>query len=935
MSKYTVSYGLIPPQRANIHESHILPITKIIQSRSIPDLILTCGRDGTVIRHTQKNGEWRRVRMQTNSDWVSDVAELDEGKFVTVSHDFFLCLLTVNAENDDWTSKMLGYHDDYVKCVAVIGKDGLGDWKLATCGLDMKVKIWKVRQDGTSILMHTIDNAQPEETGSLYALISVSSNELLFDLVAGDNNGNLVLISSKTGEKVGQVKAAHKTNIKLLHLMGTRLLSTSSDGMISLWDLENLGIDGGADALIHSWKWASPVWCIQGTSLEQFLLGDSRGAITRVSLTEGAWEVPELTAVLRSDPESRGVLTMLKLDSEDIWYSFCGDSNLHSLDTKTGEVFTLKGGDALLKSSLLTNRRHVITQNTKGVVQKWDIVSCELLDTFDDTTESFDDLVNKNNTKETLAHWCSVSIKTGKLFVKLSPKFLNTEVYGSALEHYKIINDIKIEIDERYNVGRIALNSILNEFIVWATARDELFRKDLGTKKNSVPGSPSQAPTDASLNDLSRPGLKDKRKLSLFTKLSKGRQSPTPASLPCTPLAEGNSPMMAEDSFILPPPATSHLEGHTAKGGKNDTFQTPALEKRSLSTGSLLAQRLRLLSTANNTNSGSNLSDVDDSGTGEEKGPQRSFNTATDTDDEIFKPNFFMHHEAANNDTTEISKNSEDSHPEPSKRQEFMSDLIAEMRNEYVKEVDANASSFKILSRKPPNSKITREDDSPIIEIKGGVLLLVNCWKEGSSGDTVCFSTYVPTPRYDNALLSDKGGNQQVFESLERNLPYWMGKALIQDEKTTKNYPKLTFVLEPWQDPDSAEDSTTTLGSEQSQSAQHQHHHHLPFHRSKHSERDGDRKPKPLPKVAEAYTKLHAPTVVKVKKIINYVVDRFDSKTPEMRSRTPGHEWLELLCKNQLLDNEMALGSVKTLYWKSQGDIVLQYRRKTTVSREA
>ncbi|CEP64225.1 Duf1p LALA0_S10e05358g [Lachancea lanzarotensis] len=931
MSKYTVSYGLIPPRSANIHESHILPITKIIHSRSIPDLLLTCGRDGTVIRHTQNNGEWRRVRMQTNSDWVSDMVELDDGRFVTVSHDFFLCLLTVNPENDDWTSRMLGYHDDYVKCVAAVGKNVAGDWELATCGLDMKAKIWKVRQDGTSILTHTIDNTQPEETGSLYALISVSIDGLPFNLVAGDNNGNLVLMSSKTGEKVGQVKSAHKTNIKLLHLMGTRLMSTSSDGMISLWEVAKLGMNEGADALIHSWKWASPVWCIQGTSLEQFLLGDSRGAITRVSITEGAWESPRLTAVLPPDQDSKGLLAMLELDNGDIWYSSSGDSSLHTLNTESGEVVTLEGGDALLKSSLLTNRRHVITQNTKGVVQRWDIVSCELLDTFDDTMGNFDDLVNQHNTKETLAHWCSVSIKTGKLFIKISPKFVNTEVYGSALEHYKIINDIKVEIDERYNVGRIAVNSILNEFIEWTIARDESFRKDLVAKKSSVPGSPSQAPADTTSSELNRPGLKDKRKLSLFTKLSKGRQSPSPASLPSTPVPEDSLPLVAEDSFILPPPASSHLDGQSTKGSKSDVFQTPVLERRSLSTGSLIAQRLKLLSTANNTNSGSNPSEVDDSGTGEEKGPQKSFHAAIDADEEVSKPNFFMHHEVANSDSSGTVKNSESSNPEPTKKQKFMCDLVAELRNEYIKEFDANASSFKILGRKPPYSKITREDESPIIEIKAGVLLLVNCWKEGLSGDTVCFSTYVPPPRYDTPLLSSKGTNQQVFESLERNLPYWMGKALIKDEKTAKNYPKLTFILEPWHDPDSAEDSTTTLNSEHSQ---HTHHHHLPFHRNKHSERDGDRKPKPLPKVAEAYTKLHAPTVVKVKKILNYVVDRFDSKTPEMRSRTPASEWLELLCKNQLLDNEMALGSVKTSYWKSQGDIVMQYRRKTTSSSE-
>ncbi|SCV00581.1 LAME_0G10682g1_1 [Lachancea meyersii CBS 8951] len=922
MKKYTVAYGLIPPQCANIHESHILPITKIIQSESNSQLLLTCGRDGTVIRHTQKNGEWHRLRMQTNSDWVSDMAELDKGRFIVVSHDFSLCLLTVTQDGQEWNSKIVGYHDDYVKCVAVLEKDEAGDWTFATCGLDMKVKIWTLGADGSSALLHTIDNAQPGETGSLYALTSVC-NDARFDLVAGDNNGNLVLMSSKTGERLGEVESAHKTNIKLLRSLnnGTRILSTSSDGMVNLWDVEKLGIDGGSKALIYSWKWAAPVWCIQGTTLERLLLGDSRGVITQVSMTEGEWESMKLSTVVSSDEDTKGILAMLEMDNGSIWFSFSGDSNLHTLDLKTGESTVLEGGDALLKSSLLTNRRHVITQNTRGIVQRWDIVSCELLDTFDATMGTFDDLVHKLSTKEILSHWCSVSIKTGKLFVKLSPKFMSTEVYGSALEHYKIVNDIDVEIDERYNLGRIAVNSILNEFISWVILKDETFRKELVAKKSSVPGSPSQALADSSVSEVSRPGLKENRRLSLFTKLSKtNRQSPTPTSLPSTPLAVENSSTLVEDSFVLPPPATSHLDNQSTLGGKADSIPTPVLAKRSASSGSLLAQKLKLIS-AIDSNSGSNFSVDNDSSAGGEKPPMRTSSQPTTADEEPLKSNLFINHQKGERqeESTMTEKHEES-------RQEYLSDFIVELRENYTKETDANASSFKILGKKAPSSKITREDQSPIIEIKAGVLLLVNCWNEGSSGDTVCFSTYLPTSRYDNAEDLKTCNNQHVFEALERNLPYWIAKALFKDEKTTKDYPKLTFVLKPWENPDSQQSSETSISSEPSHSG---HHHHLPFHRSKHRERDGDRKSKTLPKVAEAYTKLHAPNFIKVKKILNYVVDRFDSKTPEMRCHTPVSEWLEILCKNQLLDNEMALGSVKTLYWKSQGDIVLEYRRKS------
>ncbi|SCU85486.1 LANO_0C04412g1_1 [Lachancea nothofagi CBS 11611] len=932
MNKYTVTYGLVPPQSTNIHESHILPVTKIVQSRSYSNLILTCGRDGTVIKHTEKGGVWQRLRMQTSSDWVSDIVELDHDRFIVVSHDFFVCLVTLNPENDTWTSRMIGYHDDYVKCVAALDKSGSDDWTFATCGLDMKVKIWRLLENGSSTLLHTVDNSQPEGTGSLYAMISIPVGDLPFDLVAGDNNGNLILISSESGGKNCLISSAHDTNIKQLHLMndGSYIISTSADGVIKLWDTRKLHISGGSEALVHSWKWESPVWCIQGTVFNQFTVGDSRGVITRVSILDDAWDSPQLTTIV-SPPQTttKGILAMLDRGDDKLWYSYSGDSNLHTLDTKTGIVETLKGGYALLKSSLLTNRRQVITQNTESTIQKWDIVSCELLETFDAAMGNFDDMVSSHNTKEILPHWCSVSIKTGKLFVKLSPKFLSTEVYGSALEHYNVVNDIKIEIDERYNLGRIALNSLLNEFISYIIAKDKSFRKELVAKKSSVPGSPSQAPTDSSQSETIRPSFKDKRRLSLFTKLStNNKQSPTLTSLPNTPLMLEGSSIPTDDSFALPPPATAPQDSDSAKSAKPELPKAPLLAKRSASTGSLLAQKLKLLST-NTSSQASNSSDVGNQTSENKTAPVENVPQTSGEDLEGLKWSTLNNHQ--NDEKKLIEGNSE--HDKDAKvgsdsseqKQKFLSDFLVKLRDEYIKEFDAT-TSFKILGRKPPSSKITREDKSPIIEIKAGVLLLVNCWKEGSSGDTVCFSTYLPAPQYDDTGRSDKTRDHQIFDSLESNLPYWTAQALFKDEKTAKDYPKLTFVLKPWQNPDLQHNPEPAHTSEESQT--HHNHHHLSFHRHKHNDRNNERKPKPLPIVADAYTKLHAPSMIKVKKILNYVVDRFDTKTPEMKARTPITEWLEIMCKNQLLDNEMALSSVKTLYWKSQGDIILEYRRK-------
>ncbi|CUS22617.1 LAQU0S06e02102g1_1 [Lachancea quebecensis] len=933
MNKCTVAYGLIPPQSGNAHEAHILPITKIIKPKKSTDYFLTCGRDGAVIKHTIEHGTCQRLRMQVNSDWVSDIAEVGDDKFIVVSHDFFVCLLTLGPGEDTWSTKIIGYHDDYVKCVAVLGTTADKEIKFATCGLDMKLKVWLLRDNGTSNLLHSFDNAQPLDSGSLYALVAVDIKGSPFDLIAGDNNGNIILMSSDTGELVASIQAAHDTNIKLLHLMdeGRKMLSTSSDGILKLWDVQKLAKNSVESALIHTWKWASPVWCVEGAYLDNFFVGDSRGAITQVSMKNSAWDYPSLDSiVLPPEVSCGGVLAMQLIGDKKLWYSYSGDSNLSSVILDTRETETMEGGFALLRCSLLTNRRHVITQNTNDVVQRWDILSCELLDTFDASAGSFDEIVISSNPKEVLPHWCSVSIKTGKLFVTLSPKFLDTEIYGSALEQYKIVNNIEIEVENRYNLGRIAVNSLLNDFITYIIAKDKAFRKELVSKKSSNAGSPALRPTDLTLADPTKPSTKEKRRLSLFTKFgSSEKQFGTPSSIPGTPVLAEEDGLSGEDHFILPPPATAPLEGDASKLTKLDAPRAGLLSKRSVSSGSLLTQKLKMFSYNNNVQGSSN-SDADEPDPKSKPLRSASLPHTPVEESEGMKWSFVSNHQTESHQITDGEKAvDDDAVPEGlEKKPEYLSDFLAELRKEYVKEYEMNASSFKLLGRKTPASKIKRENNSPVIEIATGVLLLVNCWKEGSCGDTVSYSTYLPAPQYAPETDMNDEDKIQIFQNLERNLPYWMAKALFKDEKTNRDYPKVTFILRPWQDPDSPDhpDNAPTAADQ----AQQSHHHHLSFHRNKHIEHG----PKPLPTVPEAYTKLHAPSMIKVKKVLLYVVDRFETKTPEMKAKTPVQDWLELVCKGQVLDNELALSSVKTLYWKSQGDIILEYRRKATPVKE-
>lgn len=967
VNKYTVTYGLNPPQEQSTHEMHILAITKILVP---PDAgyFLTCGRDGTVIKHCYDDitdSYQKRIRMQVHSDWVSDIIEVSRNRYVVVSNDFSLSLLTLHAENDAWESKIIGYHEDYVKCATLLPSRGAEDYeghegvvRFATSGLDKKVKVWSLSGCEASLL-HTFDNAQPDETGSLYAMAAVQNHA--FDVVVGDNNGNLNMYSTSGEYSQLTIPRAHNTNVKAVKPVdgGRRLLTASSDGMIKLWDATC--IEQKEAAMLHSWKWPSSIWCIEAHSSNEFFIGDSRGQITKLTVQDDDRSAVQLCSVFKStDKDHHGVLAM-NLQGRKLWFSLSSNSDLNLVDLRDATFKSIRGGFALLKCSLLTDRRHVITQNTMGHLQRWDIISCELLDYFDDCDSSFDEMVHKYNTKEVLPHWCSVSIKTGKLFVKFSPRFVDTEVYGSALDDYNIINKVELNIDQRYNLGKIVVNSILDEFIRYELDKDKEFRKELVAKKVSNPGTPPMLAHNPAYSvdnialDGTKPISREKRRLSLFTKFSSSSSSAvnsnpghlTPNSLPSTPTLVEHHAGPAEEHPLLPPPAEAPSTAPLpALAYSTSGHQTPPpLEARSASSGSLLTRKLRIFSAANAT--AGSVSDAlpntvhtdEETSLAHDNNDSSAPGTPKDVPDnfkwKFTSKNFSgsgVHHtgNGKSKPAEEVPATHED---KKHKKEEFMSDFIDEIREEYSRQISTNSSSFKLLGRRAPESAVTRDNNSPIIQIKSGCLLLVNCWREGSCGETVSFATYLPAPRYA-AQGDDKQQQQQqqqqpedldnrlqIFSSLEKNLPYWIAKALFKDDsgKVIKDYPKLNFVLTPWEDPRSAE----TRAVDSPQQAHHSHH-HLGFHRTK----TNDGILPPLPHIDDSKTKLNAPSMIKVKKILHYVVDRFESRIPEMKSRVDVADWLELLCKGQVLDNDMTLGTVRTLYWKSSGDIILEYRRK-------
>ncbi|CAI4052578.1 hypothetical protein SUVZ_15G0680 [Saccharomyces uvarum] len=1100
MNQLTVSYGLISPEYCTSQDAHILPITKILYP-NIPgrNYFLTSGRDGSIILH--KNAQLFNnvqstskanpasddaIRMQVHSDWASDLVHVNMkgadpstiDTFISVSHDFSIVLISLNAELTTWDKRIIGDHDDYIKCIVPIHYDTLHGYGIderqdkddkdddynetnnefatgeqnyfifATGGLDRKIKVWCISKGSEKIatLLHTFGNAQSNDTGSIYCMSAVISkyhsvNDQTarpFDLVAGDCNGDLIFYSCKDRKETMRIENAHMTNIKVVRTVNdsTRLVSTSSDGVINVWDLNCIWDEANgvfqAPNKIGSWSWDSSIWCVQGTSLDRLYFGDSQGNVMRANLS--SYENAKLSRIFKSGQHHHhheheqqdtsgnletkmkkhgGILDIALLPDEKLLFSFCTDSNLNELDLADNSFSVNEGGFALTRSSLLTNRRHVITENTKGETQRWDIVSCELLNTFGSSEGSFDDIVMKYTSKEILSHWCTVSVKVGMLFVKINPKFLKTEIYGSALKNYEVVNDIEVSPDERYNLGKIVINSLFNEFISYEVQKDKLLRKNIFSSKKKDLNSPLTL--DTGNNFESKKNNKDKKRKSTFKLSSIGNLSASvtpPNSAPATPLT-GETIALEEQPLL-------HFPTDKAIDDSLELVQPLPVSKkpyfRTQSSGSLLSRKFKSFrSTSSRATSGLNTPEeskgnlIDTAHViNDDSSVAHTHNTTQPSKDATPESILWNHpfkldqklsaissQELPYNNVHNKLKSAENSRANSTltlegnekKKPEFMPDLLDQIQESY-KQQFMNTSSIKYLTKRLPVTKIIKASSCPIIKVKSITLVLVHLWKEGSCGGRVLFSTFLPPSRIDNEVVNgskenskilddeeldfqtlddDKLGKydqidgelgnrlnrRQIFEQLEENLPYWFAKALFRDIKTVEEQPKLNFLIMPWtavgtsetngngqnkkndsNTPDTSESSTndssdSSVGNGNgtvSPSTQQQFHNMLKFGRPKTNEQELN--PTDLPKISEANVKLVAPGMIRVKKIKLYVADRFEAKTPEMKAKIEPCIWLDLLCKGQVLDNDMTLNTVRTLYWKSQGDIILEYRRK-------
>ncbi|KAL9597106.1 MAG: hypothetical protein Q9179_004384 [Wetmoreana sp. 5 TL-2023] len=139
---------------------------------------------------------------------------------------------------------------------------------------------------------------------------------------------------------------------------------------------------------------------------------------------------------------------------------------------------TIQGQHGLIKHFMLNDKRRVLTLDTAGEVVLWDLLKCIPIQSFG--KRHLDEVVPEVNTVESVANWCSVDTRTGRLACILEENnCFDAEMYADELN---LENASELRDDQRINLGKWILRYLFANLIEEEIARDEVYRRQLQLK---------------------------------------------------------------------------------------------------------------------------------------------------------------------------------------------------------------------------------------------------------------------------------------------------------------------------------------------------------------------------------------------------------------------------------------------------------------------
>ncbi|KAH0559484.1 hypothetical protein GP486_004004 [Trichoglossum hirsutum] len=218
---------------------------------------------------------------------------------------------------------------------------------------------------------------------------------------------------------------------------------------------------------------------------------------------------------------------------------------VHSLPDES-----IEGQNGLIKHVMLNDRRRVLTLDTAGEVVMWDLLKCVPVQSYGKC--HLEDIEPTVNTSESVANWCTVDTRTGRLACVLEENYcFDAETYADELD---LEETIDFREDQRINHGKWVLRYLFSNLIDEEIRRDNLYRKSIVDQRERFQR--SNAPHSIQLPSSTTPVWQDPsiRPGSPITpKAINGHNYP-----PTTP---GMAIGVATPGVVSPAQST-HMDGH-------------------------------------------------------------------------------------------------------------------------------------------------------------------------------------------------------------------------------------------------------------------------------------------------------------------------------------------------------------------------------------
>ncbi|RDW62955.1 WD repeat protein [Aspergillus mulundensis] len=532
---------------------------------------------------------------------------------------------------------------------------------------------------------------------------------------------------------------------------------------------------------------------------------------------------------------------------------------------------TVEGQHGLIKYCLLNDRKRTLTQDSAGEVVLWDLLKCVPIKSFG--KRHMDDVELEVNTNESIAHWCTIDIRTGRLSVILEPgRCFDAEIYADEAD---LTDYSQIREDQRLNLGKWVLRWLFAPLVHEQVKRDVEYRAQAKARAEEMASHSVSAPVDIPGKltlpiplDPSSPSGRD----SLASPLIPGHGinlATTPGSLTSSVLNHGHSFINMGTS---PGESYDHLTSH----------QSADLARSSMSDRS-----------SDYFSSPKSHAPIDTDKPLPTPGEQTPTPTQAGEPDKeerkkgssLFGKKFRMDFpKKLGRTSSEVKPQIQEEKPEEPEKtsvkeekvfENNLSGLIDRARHEYEEYLSANPGQELVSAFAPSD-----ESETPELQIPPRTVVFI----QEESGDSVVASD-IYRGTFENI--------GQDREKLEKAIPLWLGDLLLKNQMPFKEAVKIAFTLKPYDDllPPVVKPETPSINGTPNNS------------------------------------RLNANRMLRAKKILAYVSERIEEPTNDpVQDALKPEEYLELYCQNRLIPPNMTLATIKVTHWRNATDMVLHYK---------